>query len=180
MFVLKAKNLTKTALLAAVLCLLAPWSVPVGTVPVTLATFAVSLVGLLGGVKNGSVAVLIYIAVGLVGVPVFSGFRGGAYVILDLTGGFILGYLPLCLCVALFTRKRCTFLTVLLGQLVGTLILYACGTAWYCLCTGSNLKTALLVCVIPFVLFDIIKMLIPSLIAPKLVGVINIHRGDRL
>lgn len=179
MFVLKAKNLTQIALLAALICVVAPWAFPIGAVPVTLATLAVSCAGLIGGVKNGTVATLVYIAVGLIGLPVFSGFRGGVYVLLDLTGGFILGYLPLCICSALLTARKCSFITALIGQLIGTALLYACGTAWYCAISHADILSALFVCVLPFLVVDIIKIIMLSLVAPRLLGVINIHRGDK-
>lgn len=171
---IKTTNLTSVALGAALLCLVAPWSLPLGNVPVSLASMAVSVVAVVCGTKKGTLAVLIYILLGAVGLPVFSGFRGGVYILVGVTGGFIIGYLPLCLCVALFTRKRCIFLTALVGQLVGNCVLYICGTAWYCVAFNCSLYVALASCVLPFVLFDIGKIVLLSLFVPRLVRVINI------
>lgn len=175
MLIIKTKNLTLVALGAALLCLVAPWSLPVGSVPASLASVTVSLIAVVCGLKKGTLALLIYILLGAVGLPVFSGFCGGVYVLMGLTGGFIVGYLPLCLSVALFTRKRCTFLTVLSGQLVGYFALYACGAAWCCAVLRCSAYAAIVSCVLPFLAFDFVKIVFLSLIAPRLIRVINIR-----
>lgn len=89
---MKTRDMALIAAFAAVITVCAWISVP-AAVPFTLQTFAVFLaVGLLGG-KRGTIAVAVYILLGAVGVPVFSGFNGGLGALLGITGGYILGFL---------------------------------------------------------------------------------------
>lgn len=116
----------------AVLIAICSWiSIPM-TVPFTLQTFGVFMaVGVLGG-KRGSLAVLIYILLGAIGVPVFSGFTGGIGVILNSTGGYIAGFLFSALVMwgmeALWGKKP---VVQILSMLVGLVVCYALGTIWF-------------------------------------------------
>ena len=91
----KIKNITYISLSVAILTVISQISFYVGPVPITLQVLAVSLIGYFLGAKRGIISILAYILLGLVGVPVFSGFMGGIYVLFGYTGGFILGFLPL-------------------------------------------------------------------------------------
>ena len=86
-------NIAIMALFVALLAICSWISLPIGPVPFTLQTFAVFVVGGLLGFKRGTVTVIVYILLGLVGVPVFSGFKGGVGVIVGPTGGYILGFI---------------------------------------------------------------------------------------
>lgn len=165
---MKVKDLTKTALFAAALCILAPWTLPIGALPMTLGTFAVSLVGGIGGVKRGTAAVAIYILLGTVGLPVFAGFVGGAQTLFGVTGGFIVGYIPLCLVLGLICDKKPTFSGCLLGNSLGYVIMYLIGAVWYCFVAKAGFISALTVCVLPFVLTDILKILASCALIPRL------------
>jgi biotin transport system substrate-specific component len=166
---MKGRDLTLTALLAAMLCAAAPWSVPVGPVPVSLATFAVYLAGASAGWKRGGLAALVYVLLGCAGLPVFSGFSGGIQKLFGVTGGFIMGYIPCALLSGLpadiFPGSRWAPPA---GMALGTLALYAMGTAWFMLQTRSSLPAALLVCVVPFLAVDAGKIVLASLLAPRL------------
>ena len=160
------KDMTLTALMAAAICLLAPWTVPVGPIPITLATFAIYTVSPLVSWKHGSTAVFIYLLLGLVGLPVFSGFAGGPQRLVGPTGGYLIGYLPMALIIGLladrFPRRKWVYP---LSMLAGTAALYSLGTAWYLLSTGTPLVPALLACVVPFLPGDGLKIVLASLIA---------------
>lgn len=148
-----------TAVSAAVICVFAPLSIPFGAVPLSLATFAVYLAAALLGKAKGCAAVLVYILIGAVGVPVFSGFMGGFAVISGLTGGFIVGYLPCAFLTAMFTEHfGAKVWAIAVGMTLGTVALYTVGTAWFIVCTGSELFAALAVCVVPFIIGDIAKI----------------------
>ncbi|MDO4567186.1 MAG: biotin transporter BioY [Oscillospiraceae bacterium] len=97
---MKAGKISSAALLAALICVLAPWSVAIGPVPLTLASLAVCFVAAVSEPKKACLAVFIYIALGAVGLPVFSGFTGGLYKLAGPTGGYIIGYLPCALAVS--------------------------------------------------------------------------------
>ncbi|NCB51860.1 MAG: biotin transporter BioY [Clostridia bacterium] len=166
--------------LFAVLITVCSWlSIPT-TVPFTLQTFAVfCTAGLLGG-KRGTLAVLVYILLGAVGLPVFSGFRGGIGALLGTTGGYIIGFL---FCTAVYWAITKIFgmktLTISLAMLAGLLTLYAFGTAWfmfvYARTTGEiGLYTALAWCVLPFIIPDLLKMALAIAVIKRLSKHINL------
>lgn len=163
------KNLTVRAILAAAICVIAPLCIPVGSVPVTAATLIIFIVSACTDVSFSLPAVLLYIALGAFGLPVFSGFAGGLHVIAGITGGFILGYIPCAAVISLlcskFSDKKYVFP---LSMLLGTLICYICGAAWHCIVTDSPIATSAAVCILPFIPVDIIKIAAASIISVAL------------
>ncbi len=169
------RNLVMCALCAAIICVLAPISVPIGPVPISLATFAVMLSGILLGAKWGTIATLVYILLGAVGVPVFAGYSAGVGAIVGQTGGYLVGYLPLALCAGAiydqFGREAAgakKYVCAVAGMVVGTAVLYVIGTAWFCRVSGADLGSALGWCVTPFLLGDTIKIVIVTIVAPQI------------
>lgn len=162
-------KLTITAAAAAVLCVLGPWAVPVGPVPVSLGTLLVYLTAYLLGAKRGACAVAVYLLMGAAGLPVFSGFAGGLGVLAGPTGGYLVGYLPACvLCGLALRRWPRSRWGQLAGMAAATAALYALGTAWYCLQAGTGLAGALAVCVLPFLPGDAAKLLAALTLGPVL------------
>lgn len=161
----KTSDLIKVALGAAIMCVLAPVSFPVGAVPVSLATLGVYLVAAVLGKFKASVSVLVYVGLGMLGLPVFSGFTGGIARILWSGGGFIIGYVPCAfitgLIIDLMEEKR---LAYPLGMLAGTVLCYACGVLWYMFLMNATFTSALTVCVVPFLIFDTLKITAASFI----------------
>lgn len=144
-----------TALAAAVICVLSPLSFQVGSIPITLATFAVCLAASVMGKWRGVASVAVYIALGAIGMPVFSFFKGGAHVIFGITGGFIIGYLPCALIVGIIVdAAKGKAWSFPVSMVSGLALCYLCGTAWYMLWTGSDFRGAVASCVIPFLAFD--------------------------
>ena len=165
----KTRMITYTALLAALLCVLSPWAIPVGPVPISLGLLAVYIVSSLINFKYGAVAVTVFVLLGAFGVPVFTGFTGGFAKVAGPTGGYILGYLPCSLIIGLFVDRFEKRLWVYpLAMLAGTAVLYSFGTVWFVISTGATLKTALTVCVIPFLLGDAIKIVAATALCYKL------------
>lgn len=164
---LPARRIALIAVMAAVICVLSPLSVPLSAgVPISLATLAVMLAGAVLGPVDGMLATLVFLALGMVGVPVFSAYQAGIGVLFGKTGGFLLGYIPLALCSGLFRR-------LLPGMLLGTVILYAFGTAWFLILTHAALKLALTACVLPFLPGDALKVFAVCLLAPALRGALE-------
>lgn len=160
--------------LFAVLITICSWISIQTTIPFTLQTMGVFLViNILGG-RRGTLSVLVYILLGAIGLPVFSGFIGGPGVLLGNTGGYIIGFLFSALAMwgieTLFGNSR----TVqLLSMLIGLLICYAFGTAWFMIVyTRGNgpvsLAAVLGWCVIPFILPDLIKIAIALTVGPQI------------
>lgn len=166
--------LAMTAVMAAVMAVVAPFSISIGPIPLSFCTLVIYLNAYILGWKRGTVAVLVYILLGVVGMPVFSGFGSGLAKVAGPTGGYIIGYLPLALigglAVARFPKNRAL---QLLGMILATAVLYALGTAWYCLQSGTDLTTALGWCVIPFLPGDAIKMVAAMAVGPMLRARLN-------
>ena len=161
----------------AVLIAVCSWiSIP-AAVPFTLQTFGVFMaVEVLGG-KRGTMAVLVYILMGAVGIPVFAGFQGGIGVIFNTTGGYIVGFLCSALIVwaaeSLFGKKP---LVRLLSMAAGLIACYALGTIWFMVVYGRTtgavgLMTVLGWCVIPFIIPDLVKIGLAYFISRKIRGV---------
>lgn len=133
-------------------------------VPFTLQTFAVFLsVAILGG-KRGTLSIIIYVLLGAIGVPVFAGFSGGFGIILNTTGGYIIGFILSALIMWLMETMFGRKLPVqALSMVLGLLACYAVGTVWFMFVymrqTGAiGLTTVLGWCVIPFLIPDAIKI----------------------
>ncbi|MCD8211897.1 MAG: biotin transporter BioY [Oscillospiraceae bacterium] len=158
------------ALFVAVMAVCAWISIP-APVDFTLQTFAVfSAVLILGG-RRGTIAVLVYIILGAIGIPVFAHFTGGFGIILGSTGGYIVGFLCISLIMWLFEKLLGQKLWVrIVSMLLGLLLCYAFGTAWYMIVYSSasgpiGLMTALVWCVFPFIPIDLAKMALAIVIS---------------
>lgn len=154
--------------MTALLCALAPVAIPVGPVPVTLATLVVYLMACLLGWKWGSAGCLTYLVAGLAGLPVFSGYGAGAGALLGPTGGYLLGYVPMALICGWVTQRTGRRWLWALGMIAGTGVCYAMGTAWFCWQGGYPLGAALGACVLPFLPFDGLKILGVLALGPML------------
>lgn len=160
--------------LCAALIAICSWITVPATIPFTMQTFAVFCVlGLLGG-RRGSTAILVYILLGVVGLPVFSGFQGGIGALLGTTGGYIVGFIFIGLIYwaaeQMFGEKP---MIRAAAMLIGLAVCYAFGTAWfmfvYARRTGEiALATALAWCVIPFIVPDLVKMGLALLLSGRL------------
>ncbi len=163
---MKTKDMTIVAVLAAFICVCAPWAIPVGPIPITLATFAVYVVSSTTNWKYGVFSVLLYVLIGAVGLPVFSGFGGGIGKITGVTGGFLIGYIPCSIVTGLvidrFPHAKWAYPA---GMALGTVLCYAFGLAWFIFLTGNTLYSSFLVCVVPFLPGDAIKIAVASLAA---------------
>ena len=165
---MKTRDMTLTAVMAALICIAGPLVVPVGPVPLSLATFAVYLAGAVLGKKRGTIAVGLYLLIGIIGVPVFSGFSGGFQKLAGVTGGYLAGYLPCAFLSGLGAERaekssRKWLLPALAAA--GTAALYALGTAWFMIQTGNTIGAALGLCVVPFLPGDAVKIIAASLLA---------------
>ena len=169
----RAVDLAYTALFAVLMMVCAWITVPL-TVPFTLQTFGVfAALGTLGG-RRGTYAVAAYLLLGLAGLPVFSGFRGGPGVLLGTTGGYILGFLALALLYWAVTARLGQRPVVMAAAMVlGLVVCYAFGTAWflvaYARTAGSiGLWATLGMCVFPFVVPDLAKIALAMLLSRQL------------
>lgn len=176
---LKITDITYTGLFAAIIAICSWVTIPT-TVPFTLQTFAVfTAIGLLGG-RLSTLSVLVYILLGAVGLPVFSGFTGGVGKLLGNTGGYIIGFLFAALTVWCITHFFGTNTPVLAAAMfIGLLVCYTFGTIWFIAVymrteSAIGLGTVLGWCVTPFIIPDIIKIALALLITKRLKKYINI------
>lgn len=160
--------MTLSSLFAALLAVCAWLSIPVSDISVTMQTFGISLCLLLLGGKWGSLSIAIYLLLGSVGLPVFSGFRGGFGQLLGVTGGFLWGFLVMGL--VFWGLERQGKLPALLA---GLLACYGCGCAWFYLYSGGGLGFILLRCVLPYLIPDAIKLWLAIRLSKRLSNVIN-------
>ena len=164
----KAYEITMTALMAAITCILAPLSIPIGPVPISFTNLAIYLSLYLLGWKRGPISYLIYLLLGLVGLPVFSGFTGGPAKLAGPTGGYIIGFIAMAVIAGLVIDNCRKSWFQLIGMIVGTAVCYLLGTIWFCLVADYTFKAALAVCVIPFIPADLVKMIIAMIIGPMI------------
>lgn len=163
----RAVNVALVALFSAItavcaqLCILLP-----SGVALTLQTLAVALCGYALGVKRGMCAVAVYILTGLVGVPVFSGFTSGAAAILSPSGGFIVGFLPLCIACGIAKKYRPVW-AVLMG-IAGVVICHIFGIIYFAFITKTNLITAVITASLPYIIKDILCVIGAYLIAERI------------
>lgn len=154
----RLRLMCRTALLCALLCVLSVITVPIGAVPVTLGLLGVFLCGMLLPPKFAVSAVLGYLLLGTIGLPVFSSMQGGVGILLGLTGGFLWGYLPAALTLSLwFSHPQTSLPNKLCAGLLSLFLCYTCGTVQFLILTKTSLIAALTACVLPFVLFDLCK-----------------------
>ena len=162
---IETKTMTKVAVMTALLCILGPLVIPIGPVPLSLATFGILLAAYILGPVQGAGAVLLYIAMGAIGLPVFSGFQAGFAKIAGPTGGYLLGYFFLALIAGWFIFKYYDIIIMqFIGMILGTAVLYAFGTAWLAHVTGMSFTEALAAGVLPFIPGDVIKMVLAAFI----------------
>lgn len=158
---MKTHKLTLIGLFTAILCILGPIAIilPFSPVPLSLGTLGVLLACLLLGTKNGLFCTILYLILGFVGLPVFTGFTGGVGKLFGPTGGYLLGYLLLASVggyLAECWKKH--LLLQALGLFLGMCCCYLLGTLWLMFQADMNIQTALWTGVIPYVTFDICKI----------------------
>lgn len=165
---MKTKKLIYCALFSAIIAIMSQIAVPIQPVPLNMGIFGVLLCGGLLGKKYGTVSVIVYILLGMVGVPVFSGFRGGFGVIAGPTGGYIAGYIIIAFISGMVCEKTRKIKYMALFMTLSVIFCYCVGTAWYCLVMKSNIVSALMLCVIPFIPWDLIKIMLALFSVKKL------------
>lgn len=161
--------LAMTAVMAAVMAVASPFAIPIGPVPISLCTLVIYLSAYVLGWKRGTAATLVYILLGAVGMPVFSNFGAGLGKVVGPTGGYIVGYILLAIIAGLFVGRFAHSRGMqLAGLVLGTGMLYALGTAWFCYAMNSTLSAALAACVLPFLPGDAAKIVVALLAGPVL------------
>lgn len=156
------KELTQSAVFAAIICVLSVITIPVGTIPITLGLFGAMLVPAILGAKKGTLSVLIFMLVGLVGIPVFSGFKSGPQVFAGPTGGYLSSYILVALIIGFVSDKvkssdLKSMAIVFASCVLGIAVCHACGTVQYMAISHVTIKEAFVTCSLFFIPFDLFK-----------------------
>lgn len=166
---IETADLVRVALGAALMCVVSPLNFPLGTTHITLAIFGVYLVAAVFGKYRAALSMVIYIALGAVGLPVFAGFNGGISRLLSQNGGFIIGYIPCALVTGLvidiLKHKKFAYP---LGMVAGTVFCYACGALWFMIYNQIPFTVSLAECILPYLAFDAVKIVAGSFCAYNL------------
>ena len=147
------KTMTMCAIMAALMCILGPMSIPIGAVPISFTNLVIYLTVYLLGAKKGCISYLIYMLLGVVGLPVFSGYTGGIAKLAGPTGGYLVGFILLALISGIVLEKTNR-------NIVWSFVGMVAGTAWFVIQAQCTVGYALSVCVMPFIPFDLLKMVI--------------------
>ena len=165
----KTVELAYIALGTALIAVCAWITVPF-TVPFTMQLFAVFFVLMLLGGRNGTISIAVYLLLGAVGVPVFSGFKGGFGVLIGMTGGYLVGMLLIGVVYWIMTGLLGKKLWIEIGAfLIGLALCYLFGTVWFSVVNGERgFFASLTICVVPFLLPDAAKLALAVLLGRKL------------
>jgi biotin transport system substrate-specific component len=171
---INTKSITTSAFAIAVMCVLSPLAIYIGPVPLTFSLFALYVISLYFPVTESVIIVSSYIILGAMGLPVFSGYASGMSVLFGLTGGYIWSYIIVSLFVSYFSKIKDSKVYDFAICFIGLIICYLAGTLQYCALTNNSFYAGLTVCVAPFLLFDIIKIIIAILFYDKILSKYNI------
>lgn len=157
------QDITLVALFAAFITICSFITIPIGPVPFSLQTFGVFVTAGLLGTKRGTISVLVYVLLGLIGVPVFRG-NGGIGVLVGVTGGYITGFIFSALIIGSINyfiktnKPRIRFVILVISMIVGDVVCFLIGTVQFMAVSETNLTYALANCVVPFIIPDLVKI----------------------
>ena len=180
----RTRSIAFTALAVAIIAVSAWITVPIGPIPFTLQMFAITFAIIVLAPNQAISAIAVYLVLGAIGVPVFSGMRGGFGVLVGPTGGFLWGYLlgvAVAVGLLMLFRKRGidNFGTCVVAGIVFTAISYACGWLQYMGVAGVGPVESFAVTVAPFVVVDLIKIVCATGVARAVVMAVPALRARK-
>lgn len=163
-------NIVMVGLSAALICIAGPFAIPIpfSPVPISLIPLAIYITAFLLEWKLCGLSTVIYLLLGMVGLPVFSGISGGLAKLAGPTGGYLIGFIFTALICGFFVTKFDKIYMYVTGMVLGIIIAYLFGTVWFTIQQDTNFITALSLCVIPYLPGDVIKIVIAVLVGPIL------------
>lgn len=163
------KQMTSIALMTAVICVLAPLSIPIGAVPVSFTNLALYFAIYIIGTKNSFISYTVYYLLGIIGLPVFSGFAGGFAKAAGPTGGCLIGFFFMIIISGIFIKKfKNSRIMQLIGMILGTIVVYILAVLWFVYVMDTTFMAAFLACVAPFIIGDLLKMVIAMIVGSKI------------
>ncbi len=166
----RIRELARIALLVALLAVLSQIAIPLPSLfPITLHIYAVSLIGYYLRAKKSIIVILVYLALGAIGIPIFASFQGGFAYLLGYTGGFIFGFIPLCLLCSLGRELRHSWIF----GIVGVLLCHLMGILQYSFIARLDFLSSLLTVSLPFLLKDIVLTILAFITTKSLNKIIK-------
>lgn len=164
---ISVQQMVLTAMMAALIAVFSWISIPLPSgVPATLQTLGISLAGYVMGPVYGLVSVLVWLLLGIVGLPVFAGFGSGIGSLLGYTGGFLIGF-PIMAVLCGLGKKRPVWLSVVLG-LLGLAVVEVLGALQYGILSGNAFGAAFVLVVVPYLVKDIICVVLMAIVSRQL------------
>ncbi|MFA9377636.1 MAG: biotin transporter BioY [Lachnotalea sp.] len=164
-------QITLIGIMSAITCILGPLSIaiPFSPVPISFTNLAIYITVFILGWKRGTISYLIYLLIGLVGLPVFSGFTGGPGKLAGPTGGYLIGFIFMAMISGFIIEKFSGKVYMyIIGLILATAIAYLLGTSWLAYQVHLTFWQALMAGVIPYLLGDGIKIAIAVTLGPIL------------
>ncbi len=161
-----AKRLVRIAIFTSLTCVLSQIVIPISAVPISLSTFAVYIAGVFLSPKDAFISQLVYILLGLIGIPVFSNFGAGIGHLAGVSGGFIISYPFVAYISSIFSKKN-VYLTVT-GFIIATFVCYSFGIVWMYFVLDSATIKSLIVLMSVYYIGDGLKILVATIVAEKL------------
>ncbi|MBO5032789.1 MAG: biotin transporter BioY [Lachnospiraceae bacterium] len=165
------KQMALVGVMTAVTCILGPLSIPIpiSPVPISFTVLAVFLAAYVLGPRLGTLSYVIYLLLGMVGLPVFSGFIGGIGKLAGPTGGYLIGFIPMVLIVGWFIEHyNAKIVPSFIGMMIGTVVCYVFGSIWLASQTSRTFFEALSIGALPYIPADIVKMIVAVILGTQL------------
>lgn len=176
---IKTKDLTKMALLVALIAVGAFISIPLGPVPFTLQNFFVFMTGLLLTPWQAFLTVLVYVLLGLIGLPIFAGFTGGFQSVFSPTFGFLISFVIGAFMISKLTRRETSSVKIMIVLVLAEVLFYAIGLPYFHIIMKNvmgnpmDLSKIMSLAMIPFLIPDMIKAAVAAIIAPRINKALN-------
>lgn len=156
------------------ICSIITIPLPFTPVPINLGLLGVFLAGGLLGPAQGTISIVIYIALGAAGLPVFSGMRGGLGILIGPTGGYIAGFVAAAFVCGFLCKKKTDYPHLFFSFFTATVVCYLLGTLWFVISGGSqSFYGALSLCVFPFIPGDLLKICLSCFLVKRLRNIIR-------
>lgn len=162
----KVRIMCQMALLLCMLIILAQIKIDLGYVPITLQTLGIYIIALLAKPKHAFYVSGCYILMGAAGLPVFAGFTGGLGSLLSYNGGYIFAFPIMCFVISWLGYNK-SIVNKIIGCVTGTLVCYVIGTAWFMYVMKFDLISSLMMCVVPFLAGDALKIIVSIVLSEK-------------
>ena len=161
----RIKKITILSITVAILAIIAPISINVSLIPFNLSLFIIFIISSIFSLKDSLIIILLYIILGLIGLPVFAGYVNAYEALSSISGGFILGFIPCIISINLIQKiNKNSYIITFASMFVGLVLCYLLGIIHFMLLTSSSIIYAFSVAILPFIFIDLLKIIIACII----------------